>query len=73
MASTPLSISVGDKKSRLLGNTSVQKEGSDKGGKVVEAFVNWLSAHALASVLIVGSVIAVVFVVVNRKTLFYKQ
>ncbi len=39
----------------------------------MEAFTDWVSSHVLTSMLIVGSVVAVVFVFANRKALFYKQ
>gem|GEM_PF-591584 len=39
----------------------------------METFTQWVSGHVLTSILIVGSIISVVFVYANRKSLFYKQ
>ncbi len=36
-------------------------------------FVSWLSHHVLTAILIVGTILAVGYVVKNRKSLFYKQ
>jgi hypothetical protein len=39
----------------------------------MDNFVDWVSTHALTSLLIIGTAIAVVFIITNRKTLFYKE
>jgi hypothetical protein len=37
------------------------------------SFINWVSAHALTSILIVGTAYAIWFVIAHRKALFYKE
>ncbi len=39
----------------------------------MEAFVDWLSHHVLTAILIVGTVFAVVYVINNRKSLFWRE
>lgn len=39
----------------------------------MEAFVNWVSSHALTTVLIIGTAYAVWYIIAHRKSLFYKE
>jgi hypothetical protein len=39
----------------------------------MDNFVEWVSTHALTSLLIAGTAFAVGFIISNRKTLFYKE
>lgn len=39
----------------------------------MKSFVEWLSDHTLTTVLVLGTVYAVWFVVAHRKELFYKE
>jgi hypothetical protein len=39
----------------------------------MEAFVSWVSHHVLTSILIIGTIFAIVYVIRNRKALFWKE
>lgn len=39
----------------------------------MKSFVEWLSDHTLATILVLGTVYAVWFVIAHRKSLFYKE
>ncbi|MBP1976817.1 hypothetical protein J2Z47_005088 [Cohnella thailandensis] len=39
----------------------------------MKPIVNWLEHHVLTTILIVGTILAVVYVISNRKALFWKQ
>ncbi|RED55415.1 hypothetical protein DFP98_14361 [Cohnella phaseoli] len=39
----------------------------------MEAFVKWVSSHALTVLIILGVIYAIAFVLTNRKSLFYKE
>jgi hypothetical protein len=39
----------------------------------MENFIQWVSTHALTSILIVGTAFAVCYIFANRKALFYKE
>ncbi|MBH5319013.1 hypothetical protein I6N90_14500 [Paenibacillus sp. GSMTC-2017] len=46
---------------------------SINGGRYMPAWITWLTVHWLSVMLTSGAVIAVIFVIVNRKLLFYKE
>jgi hypothetical protein len=39
----------------------------------MDRFIDWVSAHTLTSVIILGTAYAIWFVFSHRKSLFYKQ
>jgi hypothetical protein len=39
----------------------------------MNALVNWLSSHVLTTILIIGTLVSVGWIIAHRKTLFYKE
>jgi hypothetical protein len=39
----------------------------------MDNFIEWVSTHALTTILIVGTAFAIIYIFANRKALFYKE
>jgi hypothetical protein len=39
----------------------------------MDGFINWVSDHAVTSILIAGTAYAILYIVTHRKSLFYKE